>query len=48
VGGGRWQGKWVGGGIWCKKYVYRHVNAKMILVETIPGMGGDKGEQWRR
>jgi hypothetical protein len=28
---------------------YIYANAKMRLVETIPGMGGevDKGEQWR-
>jgi hypothetical protein len=29
--------------------VYTYINAKMIPVETIPGVGGrgDKGEQWR-
>jgi hypothetical protein len=45
----RWWGKSVGGWLWCKKCVNMCVNAKMILVETIPGMEGerDKGEQWR-
>jgi hypothetical protein len=40
VGGGRWWGKGVGGWIRCKKCVHMYVNAKMILVETIPGMSG--------
>jgi rubredoxin len=32
----------------CKKCVHIYVNAKMIPVETIPGIGmGDKEEQWR-
>jgi hypothetical protein len=32
------------------KYAHMYLNAKMIPVETIPGIwgGGDKGEQWRR
>jgi hypothetical protein len=36
--GGRWQGKWVEGRIWYKYYVHMYVNAKMIPVETIPGI----------
>jgi hypothetical protein len=30
-------------------HIYIYTNAKMRLVETIPGIGGevDKGEQWR-
>jgi hypothetical protein len=39
VGGARWQGKRLGGWIWCKFCVHTYVNAKMIPVETIPGMG---------
>jgi hypothetical protein len=39
VGGGRWQGKGVGGWIWCKKCVHMYENAKMMPVETVPGMG---------
>jgi hypothetical protein len=33
----------------CKKCVHMYVNAKMISVETVPGMGrgGDKEEWWR-
>jgi hypothetical protein len=38
VGGGRWWGKGVGGWIRCKKCVHMYVNAKMILVETTPGI----------
>jgi hypothetical protein len=32
----------------CKKCVHIYVNAKMILVETVPGIGGggDKEELW--
>jgi hypothetical protein len=41
VGGGRCQGKGIGGWTW-----YMYANAKMIPAETIPEMGGrmDKGE----
>jgi hypothetical protein len=27
--------------------VHMYVNAKMMPVETIPGLAMDKGEQWR-
>jgi hypothetical protein len=40
VGGGRWQRKDVGGLIWCKYYVHVYGNAKMMSVETLPGMEG--------
>jgi hypothetical protein len=30
----------IGGWIWCKKSAHMYVNAKMILVETIPEMWG--------
>jgi hypothetical protein len=33
VGGGRWQGKEE---IWCKKCVHIHVNAKIMLIESVP------------
>jgi hypothetical protein len=35
--------------MWYKKCIHVYVNAKAILVETIPGMRGgrEKGEQWR-
>jgi hypothetical protein len=39
LGGGRWQGKGVRGGIRYKYCAQMYINAKMILVETIPGMG---------
>jgi hypothetical protein len=29
-----------GGGIFCKKCIHMYVNAKMIPVETVPGMRG--------
>jgi hypothetical protein len=35
----RWR-KGVGQWIWCKFCVHMYVKGKMILVETIPGMGG--------
>jgi hypothetical protein len=40
VGGGRWRGNWIG----IKKYVHMYINAKMIPVESIPGIrvGGIK------
>jgi hypothetical protein len=43
----RWQGKDVVGWKWCEICVHMYVNAKMIPVETIPGIGGGgvKGEQ---
>jgi hypothetical protein len=37
-GGGRWWGAEVGGYILYKKCVHMYVHAKMIPVETIPGM----------
>jgi hypothetical protein len=39
-------GKRVGGWIWCKQCIHMYVNAKMIPVETVPGMGGKGG--WER
>jgi hypothetical protein len=36
--GGRMWGKRVGGKIRHKKCVHIHVNAKMILIETVPGI----------
>jgi hypothetical protein len=52
VEGRRWWGKWGRRVNTAQKlctHVCTHVNAKMIPVETIPGMGGgeDKEEQWR-
>jgi hypothetical protein len=46
--GSRWV-KNVGGRIWYKYCVHLNVNRKMILVETIPGMGvrEDKGKYQR-
>jgi hypothetical protein len=38
----RW-GKCVGGRICCKYCVHMYVNGKMRPVETIPGLGGNKG-----
>jgi hypothetical protein len=38
------QGKGIGRLIWCKYCVHMYVSGKMIPAETIPGMGGDKGE----
>jgi hypothetical protein len=40
VRGGRCWGKGVGDGIQCKYCVHTYVNAKMIPVETTPGIGG--------
>jgi hypothetical protein len=42
----QWEGKGLGGWIWCKYYAHMYENIKMISVETIPGMGEkrDKGE----
>jgi hypothetical protein len=37
---GSGKGKGRGGRTQCKKYVHMYVNAKMILAETIPGIGG--------
>jgi hypothetical protein len=36
--------------MWCKTCVHMYVNAKMIPVEAIPGMGEgkNKGDWWRR
>jgi hypothetical protein len=39
VGEDKWWGKGVGGRIQCKKCVHVHVNAKMMPVETSPGIG---------
>jgi hypothetical protein len=36
-------GKWGVGGILCKKCIHMFVNAKIIPVETIPGIRG-RGE----
>jgi hypothetical protein len=44
VGGGRWQGKGVGGWIWCKKCVHMNVNEKIIPVEALPGSEGGGGK----
>jgi hypothetical protein len=47
-GGGVWTTGWVqgvGGWIWYKKCVHMYVNAKMILVETVPGI---RERRWRR
>jgi hypothetical protein len=27
--------------------IYMYANVKMITVETVPGIGGNKGELWR-
>jgi hypothetical protein len=40
VGRERWQGKGVGGGIWCKICVRMYINEKLISVETVPEIGG--------
>jgi hypothetical protein len=40
VEGGRLWRKVIGGWIWYKKYAHMYVNAKMITVEIIAGMGG--------
>jgi hypothetical protein len=42
-------GRGVRGSIQCKNCVHMNVNAKIIPIETIPGMWGegDKGERWR-
>jgi hypothetical protein len=33
----------------CKKCVYMYVNAKMIPVEMVPGMGGGENKgKWKR
>jgi hypothetical protein len=46
VEGRKWQGKGVGCDDSTKKCVHIFANAKLILVETIPDIGGglDKGE----
>jgi hypothetical protein len=42
-------GKYLGGWIWCKYCIYIYVNAKMIPVETILGIGGGGGKgEWSR
>jgi hypothetical protein len=48
VGRRRWQGKCIAGLIKYKYCLHIYVSAKMIPVETIPGMWGGQGEQWRR
>jgi hypothetical protein len=40
--------KRVGGLKWCKQCIHMYVNAKMIPVDTVPGIRRrDEGEQWR-
>jgi hypothetical protein len=39
LGGERWQGKGIRRWIPHRKYIHMYVNAKMIPIETIPGMG---------
>jgi hypothetical protein len=39
--------KGIGRCIWCKYCIHEYVNDKMIPVETIPGVGGDKEEWWK-
>jgi hypothetical protein len=48
VGGERWQRKGVGGSIQYKYCVHMYVKAKLIPVQTIPGMEGrrDKRGGW--
>jgi hypothetical protein len=43
-GRGEERGKGIGGKIWCKYYMPMYVNGKMRSVETIPGMGGERGK----
>jgi hypothetical protein len=42
-GKGEVAGKGVGGGIWCKQCIHMYLNAKMIPVETAPGIRGGGG-----